>query len=1169
MGKKLSVVVPIYNVSNYLEECLDSFLKQEIDDYEIIMVDDGSTDNSYEIAENYAQAYPNFFAYTKPNGGLGHARNYGAALATGDFITFVDSDDIIPAQSYRVMLERILATGSDFVIGNVRRFNTSRQFASTLHDRVFSEDLEEVHVSNHLELLYDTTAWNKIYKMSFWRDNQLTFPEGMLYEDIPVTIPSHILASKVDVVTKVTYLWRARDEGDKSITQQRSDINNLGDRLKAIEMAWQFMVTHETPQQIKDAFDVKNLEMDFQIYLNYLNEGNPEFNEMLLTYLNSYLSHVNETSIMALPVLKRLNYRLLQQGKVKEFIELTRLNSARELNQKPVIRDNHYYYDYPYQEVLTAEERIADNEFNAITKIEQVQWQKGLAIKLRGFVYIQRVDAKTPQKINVRVSLVNQDGSHEITVTDNLPLIAREDVTTLRGVRPKDKGPLKRLYDYTFSGFDLTFNFGDYLAELQETSYYLKLTVTNDFLTKEVILKNPAAGYRTRPKYKLQGLKQIFPHYNSSWELKFAVTELAQVISSSKVEGDHLVLAGQSRSELPPRLETHFYTETNPERLDITAEAFKLEGDNFSTSFSLASLDFTKQYREYDLIGKKGMAEVGLAESLQGKVLPFSPLKQLKLDYTADNELKLVVSNYQAYIQRGKFQDNHLNLVLQVRSEFSGTPAGADLYLAFVNGEQETKIKPSARRLLEKQGLEELTFNFPVIADGQVVLPEKLYNISLRVPLAEPIVLETGVEQAYNEAGLYFINNGVDYYRLDQDGYRLQMYHRVGSYRAFFRQSSFLEKRAYGPRRQGVLRDYLYRIWRKLPLKNIAVYETYWGREFGCNPQAIAEYVGEHRPNVKNVAFVDDDFVKIPGNIETVKIGSVKYYYYLARAKYLFNNVNFPDFYKKRRGAIEVQTMHGTPLKKLGLDAPDEIKPNYVKNYLKKNNRWDLLIIPSDYVGEIAKSAFGYEKKMLPAGYPRNDKLFADNNPANIAALREKYRIPADKKVLLYAPTWRTKGNFSLALNLRKMQQQLGDEYVLLIKLHHFSKRNFSLAGFENFAMDVTQNSEIRELYLVADVLITDYSSVMFDFALLRKPMLFFTYDYEKYKDELRGFYFDFQAEAPGSLVQTTDELLKELADMPAYTAKNSERYAQFCHKFNQYDTGHAAEQLINHIMPK
>src|SRR5699024_3206649 len=162
------------------------------------------------------------------------------------------------------------ASGSEFIIGNVVRFNSSRTYKSVLHRRIFTEDLIGVNMKSHPELIYDTTAWNKIFRMSFWKKYDFSFPEKMLYEDIPVSIPAHAVAEKVDVLTKVVYKWRSRDAGDISITQQRSDVDNFKDRIRGIDMVLQFFDKYSISQSLRDDFDYKNLSMDFPLYLSHM-----------------------------------------------------------------------------------------------------------------------------------------------------------------------------------------------------------------------------------------------------------------------------------------------------------------------------------------------------------------------------------------------------------------------------------------------------------------------------------------------------------------------------------------------------------------------------------------------------------------------------------------------------------------------------------------------------------------------------------------------------------------------------------------------------------------------------------------------------------------------------------------------------------------------------------
>ncbi|MGX6962767.1 CDP-glycerol glycerophosphotransferase family protein [Vagococcus xieshaowenii] len=1166
---KLSIIVPIYNVSNYLRECLESLLVQGITDYEVIMVDDGSIDNSFEIAQEFAKEYPNFFAYTKKNQGLGHSRNFGFEKSTGNYITFVDSDDIIIKNSYAEMLEVIEETKSDFIIGHVRRFNSTKQYASGLHNKVFHENLRGVHISEHPELIYDTTAWNKIYRRDFWIENNFQFPEGMLYEDIPVTIPSHIAAKKVDVITKVIYLWRARDKGDNSITQQRSNIDNLRDRLKAIQMVREYIKENNVDNKIKEIFDFKNLNMDFPIYWHHIINGKKDYNELLINYIQDYIQDVDSNVVMELPVMNRLKYRLLENNQVDEFIDITRKHNKKEIDWKPYLEHGRYVYKFPYIDVLNTEEQYIGDELNLITRIEKVEWQSSSKLFVSGFTYIYKIDSDKLSKMSLVAKLVKEDGEVVKIIDKNVRLTVRKDITTLRGVRVKSKNPLKRRNNYKYSGYELVIDFDELMKDLlPEDDYYIEFTLSDGVVSRSKLLHSPVAGYITRPKNRIISGYNITPKYSKKYELMVNVTKSDIVVKDIRTEGSKVTVMGTANSSLTqfnPVLYTDFYTRKNlNKKITINPNNIVQQGNNFELEFNLEEItEFVNQSRieKYDVLIDFDTPQVSLEVKKQNAVYSYLENKQIRLDYTLDNHLKFAISNYIAYICSADYKNKKLLLELKIHEQFINNSAIESVKFSLENSPtRRFQYAPKKYKLVDDYYF--FIFEVPLIDHKKLVMSNKQYLLSLRTEVDTP-----QGKKRININEIYFVTGQKDNYKTTFNKYRFELYHQANSPKAYFMQASFWSKLDNGPRRQAVWREILYKGLRKLPTKNIAVYETYWGREFSCNPKAIYEYMQENQPKVKNVVILNDNFYPVAGNAETVKKNSWKYFYYLARAKYLFNNVNFPDFYKKREDAIEVQTMHGTPLKKLGLDAPGEIKGSYKKTYINKNNRWNYLMVPSDYVAEVSKSAFGYKNEILPVGYPRNDVLLKDNNPENIESLRKKYRLPADKKIILYAPTWRVVGNFSLALDMERMKKELGDEYFIIVKLHHFSTPNFNFDSMKDFARLMPNSSDIRELYLVSDVLITDYSSVMFDFSLLNKPMMFYVYDYEKYKNELRGFYLDFEEEVPGKLSYTTEHLIESLSDLETYCKESEERYKSFQEKFNQYDNGTASEQLINKIM--
>ena len=172
--------------------------------------------------------------------------------------------------------------------------------------------------------------------------------------------------------------------------------------------------------------------------------------------------------------------------------------------------------------------------------------------------------------------------------------------------------------------------------------------------------------------------------------------------------------------------------------------------------------------------------------------------------------------------------------------------------------------------------------------------------------------------------------------------------------------------------------------------------------------------------------------------------------------------------------------------------------------------------------------------------------------------------------MILYAPTWRdnrydTQGRyqFDMRLDLEQLHRQFGDDSVLLVRGHQLVAERVGMGLFGGFVRNVSLYPDIADLYLLADVLITDYSSVMFDFANTGRPILFYTWDLDAYRDDLRGFYFDFEAEAPGPLLRTSAEVVDALGDLDAVTRQSAERYAAFRERFCGWEDGGASARAI------
>lgn len=369
-----------------------------------------------------------------------------------------------------------------------------------------------------------------------------------------------------------------------------------------------------------------------------------------------------------------------------------------------------------------------------------------------------------------------------------------------------------------------------------------------------------------------------------------------------------------------------------------------------------------------------------------------------------------------------------------------------------------------------------------------------------------------------------------------------------------------------------------FKILGKLPVrKNLIVFESFLGKQYSDSPRAIYEYMLENNLNDRMYWSFDRRHINYfkDREIRAVRRFSIKWLFLMARANYWISNSRLPLWLPKPSHTIYVQTWHGTPLKKLAADMEQVQMPGtntkkYKRNFLKEASKWDYLVSPNNYSTQIFKRAFGFKGIMIESGYPRNDILINSNNKENITEIKKKIKIPINKKVILYAPTWRDnqfyekgKYKFNLKMDIDKLRKELENDYIIILRLHYLVAENLDLKGYEGFIYDLSKYEDIRELYLISDVLITDYSSVFFDYANLKRPMIFYVYDIEDYRDNLRGFYFDFEKKAPGPLVKSTDEILEEINIINKDGFVPSDNFREFYKKFCYLEDGKATERVV------
>ncbi|GAB1643117.1 CDP-glycerol glycerophosphotransferase family protein [Krasilnikovia sp. MM14-A1259] len=1158
----LSVVVPVYNVALYLDECLDSIAMQYYRDLEVIMVDDGSTDESGEIAARWADRDPRFRLVTKANAGLGAARNTGAEHAVGEFLMFVDSDDVLPLYATEVLMASLAETGSDFATGNVMRLTSRGVHQSGLHTTAFATTALKTHVHKRPALLDDRTAWNKIFRRTFWDKHKLSFPEGVLYEDTPVIVPAHILAKSVDVVDVAVYYWREREGANKSITQRRDEVKGFIDRIAGVSHVSKFLAEHGE-HKIKKLYDASALTGDLMLFMRELPKVDDAYRQIFIEKCNAFLNTVDTEVLDELPAGQRVLWMLVRKHKIDELVEIVPTIRSRH---RIVRRGLRRYHDLMFlDDNLPELPRVlfAAGTPRPRTRLHEATWHDG-KLRLRGHAFIPGQPAARPWT-TTRMIWLKGPGGHQ---SRRIPLVNRRcpDATA-------DFGAPGVSYDW--SGFT---------AEIDPALLRGADGEWRDG-TWSLVMGVVGLGQKSQGSFEL-GQRANPVRFTSSYVDKDVRITPMVIDRRVKLQVEHIgawleggVLADgaiEIRGELTGR---------GPH--PVTARLSRISG---------------VAWRSYPV-------------HITGDRFTFRiPVEDLQDGDTADRPLLVGESGDRWTVELAPGDEHTRPIRLAVRDDFAWAPmflgarvvnlhadnAGHPVLSALPYGPQITSITTGAQTYRVTGTLPPGSGTAGEWADLKLVLrtasaretrswPVEITGDTWQAefdPLHVPRFGETVRLRAGTWNLLCRVGNGPILQLplsaaalvplplpLPSDPRRVTL-EWLGDERAVVRARSALADNERGKHWGAHSRETLYPAYRKQPLRDAVLYNSFTGRQYSDSPRAVHEELVARGLPLEHAWVVGDGQAAVPAGAREIGLWRREWYEALATSRYIVTNQHLPHWFRRREGQVVVQTWHGTPLKRIGFDIEDPqfADPLYFDKLEEEARNWSHLVSPNRFSTPILQRAFKFPGQMLEIGYPRNDILFADRSKVG-PAIRERIGLPPGKKVVLYAPTWRDDefydaGGYriTMQLDLEAAQAKLGEDHVLLVRRHPNIVDEIRGAG-NGFVWDLSTYPDMADLLAITDVLITDYSSVMFDFANTGRPMLFFTYDLAHYRDQLRGFYFDFEAEAPGPLLSTSDEVVAAIRDVDTVSAEYADRYKAFAARACDLDDGSAATRLVDQML--
>ncbi|MGW2177936.1 CDP-glycerol glycerophosphotransferase family protein [Streptomyces sp. NPDC001732] len=1189
MPPRLSVVVPVHNVELYLTDCLKSLAEQTMTDLEVVMVDDGSTDGSAVLAAEFAARDGRFRLVSQANGGLGHARNTGVRNCDPGtrHLAFADSDDVLPPRAYELLVGALDETGSDLASGNVLRLRAGgRLQQSPDFRRPMATTRLRTHISRDWDLAADRIACNKVFRRSFWDEHAFAFPVGALYEDIPVVLPAHFLARSVDVLKDTVYHWRDRPG---SVTTRRAVVRGVRDRVSHVLGVSAFLDEHRGAAD-KRRYEAHVLANDLWYFMEALPDGDEEYRRAFLTYANEFTDQTDPAVLDGLPLRLRLMWHLVRERRTAELLDLLALDRA-EPGAFAVRGLRRRSASYP---VLTAPVprtvlRVGEQDLPLTARLRHAHWQGG-RLHLKGYAYIRNLPAG-PRGGELRAGWLRAGRRHVV------PLRLRtvdEPEATARS--------RQSLHDYDRAGFETVVDPArlriDATGGPERLTWRLEIGIAGHGMLRRSGLSADEA-IAPPPVHRPDGDHRIVPALDDGGLVLHA--ERIDARFETHRAGDTgdgsaaVVIDGMIRDRLgrgPLRLAfTHRPSGTSFDcpvtvrdgagpsvagwrrftahvPLDAFTEARPDPEEGAPSAqlpYSLHLVGPDGRRTPIDVPGPvppgrypleaheggngAGRRELGLTASSRGNLLVSDRTVQPAVDlatWTEDGQL-LLEGTYPALagrpvelIARHSGHDEEAAFPLTLSGD-----AGARRFRAALRPDA---VEGPGGKLPLGQGHWYLFLRERHPAGGT----HDSCDAPLRIPAAAHRTLPAVRTLAGRE-------------------YRVERRHHD---QLLINSAPVLPARERGPRGQRLLRE-AYRTTRTAPLRETVLYSSFDGRQYSDSPRAIHEEIVRRGAEPEHLWVVRDQQARVPEGATTVEHGSAAWHEALARSRYVVTNTHLPEWFERREGQCVVQTWHGTPLKRIGLDLAGTGRANaaHLATIERRARQWSLLVSPNSFSTPVLRRAFGYPGEILECGYPRNDLFRAVDRNKVAAAVRERLGLPEGKRVVLYAPTWRDdrlQGNGRYALDLRldlaAAERELGTDTVLLVRRHHLVGDRLPDSG-SGFVRDVSRYGDVGELMLISDALVTDYSSLMFDFAPTGRPMLFHTHDLAHYRDTLRGFCFDFEARAPGPLVPDSAGLIEALRDPVRATEGHARAYEAFRRDFCDLDDGNAAAKVVDRML--
>lgn len=1150
----LSIVIPVYNVEPYLAECLESVRRQSFAAFEVLLVDDGSTDGSRDIMDRFARRDARFVVLEQPNQGQATARNLAVRRARGEFLMFVDGDDVVPKGAVSAMVRSLRASGSDLVVGAAMRLRNGRLSAPIWNSTVHQRDRRGLTIDDFPGALWDVIACNRMFRRTFWIEKVGGFRSGQAYEDHVPMVAAYVRAASFDLLARTVYHWRYR-ENLSSESQQKHRLDNLRDRI-AVKAEAADLVTREASAAVQAAWLGRVLDTDLASYIDFALIADDHYRATLREAFQHYWHLSDSLALAHVRVLQKIRGFLVCEARWEDLIVVQ--SWFRDIGGMPAteVIDGRVHIralagPLTRLDLPDAVTELAWHETALRACLARAVWIDDETLEVSGWAFPANVDLSTTTlQLSLRMigrrtgQLINLDAKRD----------ASPDPTRWSG---------QRRAAVDSSAFTTRVS-ADLFSGLKPDCWQLEVSVSAQGVARsgpifEAVSGSSASPGLLRPGRPSGSPTSLVPRFDPALGFVVDVRRLTAELESGSALGG--TLSGRVGALGNARLPTTLVLVQQTTKQRVTFDLVPETAHQGRFTLDLGELGATAEQAPWELrhfAGKSAASAISWPRTGFGQDPSDPEADQAHPHWrwqpSPTGAVQLTTAPAPVVALDAEIGAEELVVVLDRADLTADELLGVEL----VSSSVTVPLRAVDRT---GDGLLRWRFLLAVSRFGLAArpLPAGSYQVAYRDALGAKRLV-----RAHPTLRSRLIQ--------EQRGAHHRMRLSATATALKIQLAAPLADNELGRYAETALLD---QYTAMEPLAESAVLFQSWDGGVAAGDQlALHRALGTMRPGLTRYWAVADHSVVAPTGARPVVIGSREYWEVLARARFLCSNVDLGRRLVKRPYQRFLQTFDGHPFSAAGRGYWSG-RRGYPETWIaaecaRLNDQWDALVAPNRTAAEIYRAEYDFSGEILTVGSPRCDQLVTGVSGTRRAAIRRALGADEHQIITLYAPTARdllttrgsTKRRFD-ELDLQKLSGQLGPRHHIWVRGHHDNKRvPDRVSGIER-TRDVTDYPDVNDLMLAADVLLTDYSAIRFDWAVTGKPMVFFVADERSYF-ALRPALLEFADSAPGPVARTTAEVIELISRPQDLVRRWGSALTTFNRRFNRFQDGSASQRVVD-----